>query len=575
VNAIAGTACSTHQPAVIGAGGVAPVLDEDAQHNLAGHGSVTKLLAAGARRRVLVLHDLDQAGSPNLSYSVAWYTLSAPSAVIGINSGGVFDSQAMTLVGYSDDLTSITIGLSQRPYDRLRTPWAGTQYQALFYDTSANAGDGTTEGLPGDFIPHEGHELIFDQTMTAAFLQRIAHYDIDPTDTRTWWQAQCRAVLMLHQPADDGSGVNPINGPTPIQIGYARGFDATTIDPAVLVGGTPNTIAYIDTTVPAGPDVPSVSMLVADGAGNIGSRTIPVGCYLESNDALEGLGLIIIGNTLLDCYDYSLGSGLSPKQAFDPKVWTELQAAIGHVDVVVVRVGGFLSMSFLNGSQNGNGWELIDTSDPETAPYGNYRGTVPEEMNDMLNVLRTNLGDTSRSLPFVFVLSHWTGGGTSLAQAELIRATFKRAITWGMSFPTDTPSHPTPAQVWLYNLALIDPWSDVSIEDLITGQGADQFIERGGLVVRGTWAAATNYVAGDVVIREEAADYFRSQWGWWVCKAGEDHTSAANGADGPPEDVAQTRWEFCIFRLNDAGKAREVTKIWELLHAAQAVVDAA
>lgn len=532
----------------------------DAQYGLSGSAASGALLAANCRRRALIIHDQDNASTPSFSYTLAWYELSTPSRIIGVMSGAEFDRQGMAMLLTPIDLTGITLGVVQLPFDRTR---GLDDFHGLVYDTSADAGDGTA-GLPADIVPQEFQEIITGQLDGPLDEQMLWEFRLNflAGTVNDWAADQLRAVVMMHRPLADGSGVNPITNMLQFQFAGSRGFDTPVPEPEVLTAGPENEINSFEFTIAAGVDLPAVTFFTPEDASEVNRacRTILAGCFLESKTATSGLSIIAFGVPLVDSYDLSF-----PPQAIAPSTWGQVLSPIGDIDVIVIRTGGFVAHGWQSGDA---GWDvltqLIDTSDPDTAPYGNYRGEFTESIVDEINTFRTQAGGSAKiGPPVLLVLTHFSGAGRSLAEAELILATMKAAIIWSLNSATPRPTGVTNTEhKVLYNCAAVFPWHDVTPEQILTGQGAAQYIRTNGLAVRGTWAPATVYLAGDVIVREEAADYLRSNHGWYVCVAGGGHTSDVSGVDGPPEDPDQTRWEAVDFRLNDNGKAREVAAVW-------------
>ena len=164
------------------------------------------------------------------------------------------------------------------------------------------------------------------------------------------------------------------------------------------------------------------------------------------------------------------------------------------------------------------------------------------------------------------------GLGTTLAEADIILRTERKAIEWGITKPTDTPNHLTPTQEWLYKAAIIDPWKDVSPLKILTGQGSEKYIRVNGTQIPATgetWGASRSYVVGDVICDPNAADYMLANEGWYYCNA--NHTSAASGTNGPPSDGTSTRWTKVDFRLSDIGKQYEAAQIADAIAYATSV----
>ena len=539
----------------------------------------------GGAYTAIFWHDQDAVSNPEKSYEWHFYNEARPDrGLIGWGCSGALTAGltngAPVLVN-EGTLTNVTAGDPQLPYDRTKGPFDADN-QAIFFDTSANAFDGSTLGVHGDFIPSYATEIGFDDSTPVDTGQQLYQFQVQSrsdTDLDEWLGHELDVFLFAGVPGENGSGVNPIQGPAAIAIGVARGFETPTITSAAINAGAANSFQYAASTVAAGnaEDLPGLSVHPEEGTefDNLGKRVVISGAFFRSASATEGLAIMGVPNPYTNSLDFTLGDVLIVKES----VWQQIHAAIGY-NCMIFRVGGFVSAGPFSGNNSHDFLsELRDTSDPTTAPYGDYRLGFIESMDDwqrnMHTILDIHLGTSASpgetAYPSLYIHAHWSGYGYSLAEAELIRATERRALKYGMDHPNPAHGYPEPAQVWLYNAAYVDPWDGVPVSTMLTGRGTQNYVRNTGTQFAATgevWGSGRAYAVGDVVCDPNAADLMIGNDGWYFCKAGGAHTSAASGSNGPPSDGSQTRWTKCDLRLNDNGKQYEARQIWNALREA-------
>lgn len=547
------------------------------RYGLYGSPFVDLLKGRGGRRQILIMHDQPDLADPALGYEAVWYSIS-DAVKVGVCSRALPDVNQTPIFMETLDPTGVAVGVVQYFYDRTRAPYptGDTPYMAVLYDTSANALDGTTLGVAGTFLPTLSQELMTDDSVGPGDLQPLYKFTCntyaDPT--QDWWTDQLDAIFIANWPAEDGSGVHYIAGGMIFQVGGSRGFDDPSVDPTVIDSGEPYGFVHASATIPVGDpgSAPVLTVFAADASSffNTHRRLVPTACVMRSQ-GLEGVVFLPFGNPNCDSYDFSIAAWGLPGTTH-----AAIARAVGGIDGIILRTGGWLSHTWINGSQIDNYSTLSSTSDPSTFPYGDYRAEFTESIVDWINGLRVHTGVQAASAPPVLIiLSHWSGGGAGLEEAQLLQDTMDRALQWGVDGAYPHPHHTSVGQVWLRAVAFINPWYNVTPLQILEGTGPTKYIRKGCASYKGEWVQGHAYAAGDGVFRAEAPDYNRGNWGYWVVKAGGGHVSAGAGANGPPEDPDQTRWEMCDFTLTDTGAAHEVAFVYAQRDLVEAEMDAA
>lgn len=546
------------------------------------------------RTVALFVHEVDSAANPDKSYERFFYDAASSSTkVIGWGSHGYTDAGITgsdPIVAQEVDTTSMTLGNAALPYDRTKgvgvtDGWddSTVDKRSFFFDTGATAFDGT-DGVPGDFTFSYAREFGFSILDPVADGQALAQFQPQNSGELkdAWMDGEIAATFFAGIPEPDALGVNPITGVPKLRLGVARDFDTPSVTGGIIDAGTGFTLVYAQATIPAG-DPGSFPTLTVHSQptyefDNIGCRFVSAGSFFINADELNGLAVMCFTNPYTNGFDFGTGP---VHKIISNQVFEAIHNATGF-NCLIFRTGGFLGASFLSGNDQPDMLtNTKDTTDPKTgsvapfvqyntAPFGNYKVDIAESEDDRQRNIHTDIGidiNEVRAFPSLFILAHWSGYGTTLEQAKLVRDTTRKALEWGITKSTITPNHLAPRQVWLYEAALVDPWHDVTIQQMLTGG----YVRASGTQIPATgetWGASRSYAVGDVVCDENAAEYLVGNEGWYYCTGA--HTSAASGTNGPPSDVSQTRWTRCDLRLNDVGKARETAKIWEILSTAYA-----
>lgn len=555
--------------------------------------NVARALNGETKTIALFLHEQDNTAE-TYSYEGYFYRNATPrQGLIGWGGQGYCDESVTSgdpIISMENPggLTNVNKGVPQLPFNRAKPGKAwdsddglggGSGLLGRLFDTSANAFSNPALIVPADFTFGYSCEFAFDDTTPVDDGYLVVQFKVQLRDSGNEWMAhQLKGTFFVCLAGENATGVNPIVGPSKLQIGSARDFDTPTINGGTIEAGVANSLVYEQVTIPSGAadtvPVLTVHSLPTYEFDNLATRFAAAGAFFISNTATKGVAVHCVANPYTNSFDFGTGADF---KIMDEQVFTNLHDGI-NFNCIIIRTGGWLGESFLSSNNQPTQISALkDTTDPKigsvsgqpynTAPFGDYTGDFIESEDDRQRNIHTDVGidiNVTQAYPTLFIHSHWIGAGTTFAEAEVIRATTRKSLEWGITHPTTTPNHLESRQVWLYNAGLVDPWWDIPLRIFIVSS----YIRATGTQINAlgeVWTSGRSYAAGDVVCDPNAADYLLCNEGWYFCKVGGAHTSAASGVNGPPSDGSSTRWTKVNFALSDAGKNFETTRIWQTI----------
>ena len=522
--------------------------------NLAGSGIAAAFHPTGRVRNILVIGDQNMHLSGGTMQAFRRLTTNLCGFFLpGILNSGV--NEPATAV--TDVVTNLTIGTTLWPFRGDIQPNVPGANEGFILDTSAAAGDGTTEGVPSDIIPAGFQEIIWPQSASApGAAQRFAKWTMASVAGNDAWLTDHQLTItpFMYVPAADASGANPIDGGPTLSMGVSRGVAAPTIAAAFTAAATGAIAAGTPATLAAGAGLPVVGLYWPTSAANSKRRAIIPGVMVVNNQT-EGVRLLCFANPYATLASYDPAGSIDQYKA---SAFANISTAVGGIDAVCIMLGSELDAAFLNASLYGDMRAELASTDPAIDEYP-LVGSWSEVAVDVANALRDWGGAAAVvERPIVFVLPCFAGQADSLADWDIVHENLLKQ-THFMCTNTETPSPPPAAarHKWTeFKLAYIDLGDVRTPTQIMTGG----LITTGGTTVKGTWSAVTAYVAGDVVAAPNAG--FAGGPGahnWYVSKT--SHTNHEPGIDG----AWATHWDKLDFRPTEAFAAEQVQFVLDKL----------
>ena len=531
--------------------------------NTIGSGIAEAFAAEGATKNILIIGDQNMHLSGGTMQAFRRLTTNLCGFFLpGILNSGV-DEPATAV---TDVTTNLTVGSTLWPFRGDIQPNVPGANEGFILDTSAAAGDGTTEGVPSDIIPAGFQEIIWPQSASAPGAdQRFAKWTLASVTGNDAWLTDHQLTItpFMYVPAADATGTNPIDGGPTLSMGVSRGVAAPTVAAAFTAAATGAIVAGTPATLAAGAGMPVVGLYWPTSAANSKRRAIIPGVMVVNNQT-EGVRLLCFANPYATIASYDPAGSVDQYKA---EAFANISTAVGGIDAIMVMLGSELDAAFLNASLYGDMRSELASTEPAIDEYP-LVGSWSEVAVDVANALR-DWGGVAAVVdrPIVFVLPCFAGQADSLADWDIVHENLLKQ-THFMCTNTETPSPPPAAALHKWteiHLAYVDLGNWWSPTEIMTGG----LITKGGTTIRGTWNADDEYVSGDIVASPNAG--FAGGSGahnWYVSKTTNTAVEPGITADWADD------WDKLDFRPTEAFAQAQVARVLYLVTAGYAGANA-